>query len=397
MPLPSPAVAPASSLPSIPRPVLTAIETLVQGAPTTTPPASTPPTTTPPTTTPPTTAAPGFDPDVIVDTITEGCDPGSGFLCERVYDWTGSETAADWTAFLLDKPLEILLILLVAALLNRVARRAIAGVGERIASAARPSGRATDLIMSSRSAERAAQRADTLSLVLRSVASLFIWGIAVLMVLGELGINLAPLIAGAGIVGVALGFGAQSLVKDFLSGFFMLLEDQFGVGDVVDIGEASGTVEKVTLRITTVRDINGTLWHVPNGEILRVGNKSQLWSRALLDISVAYGTDVERASAVIKETADALWRDETFAGLVMEEPEVLGLERFDPDGVTIRLTVKTVPAEQFRVERELRARLKAALESSGIEIPFPQRTVWLRTGAEDGGREENPVPAPAAT
>jgi small conductance mechanosensitive channel len=228
--------------------------------------------------------------------------------------------------------------------------------------------------------------------VLRSVATVVIWTIAVLMVLGELGINLAPLIAGAGIAGIALGFGAQSLVKDVLSGFFMLIEDQFGVGDVVDLGEAVGTVEKVTLRVTTVRDISGTLWHVPNGEILRVGNKSQLWSRALLDVSVAYGADVEEACTVIKATADDLWRDPEWRAAIKEEPDVLGVETFTPDGVTIRLTVKTEPATQFRVERELRARLKAALEGAGIEMPHPQRTVWLRTGAEGLAREGEPAP-----
>jgi small conductance mechanosensitive channel len=330
-----------------------------------------------PTTSPPTTVP---ETEVIVDTVTEGCVQGEGFLCERVYDWTGSESLADWTSFLLDKPLKILLIVVLAAIANRLARRAIRRLATSIASAARPEKRAAELLISVHAAERAVQRADTLGTVLRSVASVFIFTVATFLVLGELGINLAPLIAGAGIAGIALGFGAQSLVKDVLTGFFMLLEDQFGVGDIVDVGEAVGTVEKVTLRVTTVRDITGTLWHVPNGEILRVGNKSQLWSRAVLDVAVAYDADVETACTVIKQTADGLWRDEAFADAVKEEPEVLGVENFAPDGVTIRLTIKTVPAAQYRVERELRSRMKRALEEAGIEIPLPQRTVWLRTG-----------------
>lgn len=346
------------------------------------------------TTTAPPTTEPPIDATVIIDNVTEGCVEGQGFLCERVLDWTGNETAADWTAFLLDRPLKILLIVLIAALINRFTRRSIRRLGDRISSSSRTSGRAADLLMSPQSAARAAQRADTLSLVLRSVSSLVIWSFALLLVLGELGINLGPLIAGAGIIGVALGFGAQSLVKDFLSGFFMLLEDQFGVGDTVDIGEAVGTVEKVTLRITTVRDINGTLWHVPNGEILRVGNKSQLWSRAVLDIAVAYDADVDEALAVIKQAADGVWRDDAFAPFITEEPEMLGVERFDPDGITVRLTVKTEPAEQYRVERELRVRIKRALEDAGLEIPLPQRTVWLRSDSNVGDAGGAPVPEP---
>lgn len=328
-----------------------------------------------PTTTPP-------EPTVVIEAADRGCNQANDLLCAQVYDWTGNEALSDWTAFLLDKPLTILLIVLAAGIANRIARKAIRGVAEKV-GAATGSARASDLIVSSHTAERAQKRADTMSTVLRSVASAFIFSIAILLILGELGINLAPLIAGAGIVGIALGFGAQSLVKDVLSGFFMLVEDQYGVGDTVDLGDAVGTVERVTLRITTVRDISGTLWHVPNGEILRVGNKSQLWSRALLDIAVAYGTDVDHATDVIKATADDLWRDPEFAGVIKEEPDVLGVENFSPDGVTIRLTIKTEPAAQFRVERALRARLKVAFEEAGIEIPFPQRTIWLRTDSTE--------------
>src|SRR5690606_34641322 len=180
-------------------------------------------------------------------------------------------------------------------------------------------------------------RATTLGVVLRSLAGFVVWTIAVLTILGEIGINLGPLIAGAGLAGVALGFGAQSLVKDFLAGMFMLIEDQYGVGDVIDVGEASGTVEAVSLRTTRLRDVNGTVWHVPNGQILRVGNMSQQWARALLDVSVAYGTDLDEAQRLIKEVADEVWRDRRWVGLVLEEPEVWGVEDIGPDGITIRL------------------------------------------------------------
>ena len=230
-----------------------------------------------------------------------------------------------------------------------------------------------------------------------------VWVVASVLVLAQFDISLAPLFAGAGVVGVALGFGAQSVVADFLSGFFMLFEDQYGIGDVVDLGEASGTVEKFSLRITTIRDVNGTVWHVPNSEIRRVGNKSQLWSRAVLDIDVAYDTDLRRAEGIIQRVADDLWRDPDFtkAG-IMDAPEVWGIENLGVDGVTIRLVVKTDPADQWIVARELRLRIKEALDEAGIEIPFPQRTVWVREDAAVERSERPDVPVapirtPAAT
>ena len=176
------------------------------------------------------------------------------------------------------------------------------------------------------------------------------------MILSELGIDLAPLLAGAGMLGVALGFGAQSVVRDFLSGMFMLLEDQYGVGDVIDAGDASGTVEGVSLRTTRLRDVEGVVWHVPNGEIKRVGNKSQQWSRAVLDVPVAFETDIEHAKRVIKETADAVWRRAPWSTMILGEPEVWGVEELGAQGVVIRLVVKTHPLEQWKVARELRAR-----------------------------------------
>jgi small conductance mechanosensitive channel len=234
--------------------------------------------------------------------------------------------------------------------------------------------------------ERLKQRAGALGAVLRSVASITIYTVAVIMVLGEFDVSLGPLLAGAGIAGVALGFGAQSLVRDFLSGIFILIEDQYGVGDIVDLGEATGTVEEVTLRVTRVRDVRGTLWHVPNGEIRRVGNQSQLWARVILDVAVAYDTDITAASAVIKEVADALWREGLATAPILEEPEIWGVEDFGPDAITLRLAVKTQPGSQWVLSRELRVRLKRAFDEQGIEIPFPQRTVWLRGEGEGDAR-----------
>jgi len=236
--------------------------------------------------------------------------------------------------------------------------------------------------------ERLMQRAGALGAALRSVASIAIYTVAIIMVLGEFEVSLGPLLAGAGIAGVALGFGAQSLVRDFLSGIFILIEDQYGVGDIVDLGEAVGTVEEVTLRVTRVRDVRGTLWHVPNGEIRRVGNQSQLWARVILDVEVAYDTEIAKASAVIKQVADELWREGVATAPILEEPEIWGLENFGADAIVLRLAAKTEPGSQWALSRELRARLKRAFDEHGIEIPFPQRTVWLHgegEGVSQGG------------
>jgi moderate conductance mechanosensitive channel len=214
-------------------------------------------------------------------------------------------------------------------------------------------------------------RAETIGAVLRSLASLFIWATAVLMILQDLGVNLAAIGVGASIIGVAIGFGSQALVRDFLSGIFMLIEDQYGVGDVIDTGEATGTVEGVSLRTTRLRDAEGTVWHVPNGEIRRVGNKSQQWSRVILDVAVAYSADVARASQVIQDVAAAMATDSEYGPAITGEPELWGVEAVEAERVLIRLAVKTVPLEQWRVARALRERLKAALDEAGIAPVSP--------------------------
>ena len=215
---------------------------------------------------------------------------------------------------------------------------------------------------------RRVQRAETVGALLASVASFGIWTLAALMAMGTLGLDLGPLIAGAGIVGVAVGFGSQNLVRDFISGIFMLMEDQYGVGDVVDAGPATGTVEGVGLRTTRLRDVKGTLWHIPNGEIRRVGNRSQGWARALVDVEVAYSTDLDAATRTIERVAHQLYADDHWAPKLLEQPEVWGVEELGPDGIRVRLVAKTRPLEQWKVARELRARLKVAFDQAGIEV-----------------------------
>ena len=266
-------------------------------------------------------------------------------------------------------------------LVDQLVRRAENGVlPERIAW----------LGSNSAATERRVQRARTMGSVLKSVVTIVLFTVFVLMTLSELGINIAPLLASAGIVGVALGFGSQSLVKDFLSGVFMIFEDQYGVGDVVDLGEAVGTIEAVSLRVTRLRDVNGTVWYVRNGEILRVGNMSQNWARTVIDVGVAYHEDLTRVRRILQEIAHGLWEDDEFKGQIIEEPEVWGVEALSPDSVTVRVTLKTAPLEQWNVAREMRERIKARFDYEGIEIPFPQRVVWHRTpgGSADGQTAE---------
>jgi small-conductance mechanosensitive channel len=311
------------------------------------------------------------------------CGRDPGFFCREVLDRTGSRTLAQIADFLLGKSLTIIAILIGAVIVNRIVRRAVRRTLQSLHSGAVREGigavrRRTPgaLLETEVTSLRAEQRITALTSVLRSLATFAIFALAALLVLGEVGANLGPLLAGAGIIGIALGFGSQALVKDFLSGLFILVEDQFGVGDIVDLdGQTAGTVEAVSLRTTRLRAVDGTVWHVPNGDISRVGNKSQHWSRALLDVDVAYDTDIDHAKAVIKRVADELCRERDD---ILEPPEVWGVESLGPHSVVIRLVVKTRPSDQYRVSRELRQRLKEAFDAEGIEIPFQQQTVWNR-------------------
>ena len=314
-----------------------------------------------------------------------GAEPN--LVCSLVHRWTG----LDWLSLAAGTIIKVAFVLALAWLLTRLARRAIARFVQRLTREG--SERAGMLRAMSPLADpggginlqRATARAQTIGEVARSFAVVAIWVTAGMTVLGAFNINLGPLIAGAGIAGIALGFGAQNLVRDFLSGMFMLLEDQYGVGDVIDVGEATGAVESVSLRTTRLRSVDGTVWYVPNGEIRRVGNMSQHWSRALLDVPVAYGTDLDAASELIKRVADELAADPEWSSLVLSDPEVWGLEQLGESQMSIRLVVQTVPLEQWKVMRELRRRLKLAFDAEGVEIPFPQRTVWVRQEGEKPG------------
>ncbi len=331
-------------------------------------------------------------------TASSVCEGGNDFVCDWVYDLTDNETVAEAVGWIVERPLKVVIVLLLAYLLNRIVRRAIGRAETRMISdrekrlAERQAeevedGRFEDLEPKARrkalelalATEQAKQRAKTLGTIMRSTATAIIYTIAILMSLAEFDIDLGPLVASAGIAGIALGFGAQSIVKDFLSGFFMLVEDQYAVGDVIDVGEASGLVEDISLRTTQIRDVNGTLWYVPNGEIARVANKSQQWARAVLDIEVAYNTDIDHAKQVIKSVADGVWQDHLPKATIIEEPEIWGVEAFGESAIAIRLVVKTEPGEQWATAREIRGRMVKAFAAEGIEIPFPQRVIWTKS------------------
>lgn len=261
--------------------------------------------------------------------------------------------------------------------IDRLVRRAGKGAVPGVIANSRAGEFLADLKPASN--ERRQQRTETMGSLLKSVATGLIFAIVAVTVLSKLGINIAPIIASAGIVGVALGFGAQNLVRDFLSGIFMILEDQYGVGDVVDLGEAIGTVEAVGLRVTRLRDVNGTVWYVRNGEILRVGNQSQNWARTVLDITVGYEADLTLVQQILQDEATAMYQDPQFASIIIEPPEVWGVERFDKDGAVVRVVLKTAPLQQWLVARAMRQRVKTRFDEAGIRIPTMFRTL---TGEE---------------
>jgi small conductance mechanosensitive channel len=295
--------------------------------------------------------------------------------CSTIYDWTHNEWLAASSHWLIIKPITILLIIIGALIVRAIARRLIdrltKATGGKAPTVLRPLRERAPQALGPLLSERRAQRAQTIGSVFKSIVSFIVFGLAFMMILGELGVNLGPILASAGIVGVAIGFGAQNLVKDFLSGVFMMLEDQYGVGDVVDTGEAIGTVEAVGLRITTLRDVSGTVWYVRNGEILRVGNSSQGFAVAVVDVPIGYGADVGQATEILQRVTEEAVGASPLSDDVIEPPEVLGVERVTAsEGITMRLTVKVRPGRQWAVQRSLRAKIVSAFEDAGIRGPF---------------------------
>lgn len=305
-------------------------------------------------------------PDGGADTLADACGAQPSWWCESAFDWTGNggfTRAIDW---IVARPLAAVVVVVVAAILDRWLKKLVtvvvtrAATGETAAAIDRIAG--TNRVVD----PRQQARAHTVAAVARAVVSAAVWSVATLMVLSMFDIDLAPLLASAGIAAVAIGFGAQSLVKDCIAGFFVLLEDQFGVGDEIEVGVISGTVEGLTLRMTRVRGANGTLWSIPNGTILQVGNRSRNWSKGFVDVLVHNDADVDRAIEVIAAAVAAAAEPDALGPQLVEAPEVLGIDRVGPDGTAVRVAVKTNPGDQHAVMRSLRLSLHRALDAAGI-------------------------------
>jgi len=219
-------------------------------------------------------------------------------------------------------------------------------------------------------------RIETLARVFRNSGAIVIVIVAGTLILGELGISIAPILATAGVAGVAIGFGAQSLIKDYFTGFFLLLEDQLRQGDVVEVAGKSGLVEEVTLRYVRLRDFEGHVHFVPNGEIKVVSNRTRGYAQAAIDVGVGYSVDIDQALAVMREVGQSMRADAKWQAKIADEVEVLGVEKLDNSAIVLRCRLKVVPAiEQWNVKREFLKRLKKAYDERGIEIPFPQLTI----------------------
>ncbi len=321
-------------------------------------------------------------------TLTASCGDEPGIACRLTWDITHSTNAAQVVRVYLAGPvsqgLRILFVIVVALFVRAVAHRVINRLTERAAAAAAGT-------------ERREQRARALGSILRSGVSILVFGIAALTILGDLGVNLTPLLLSTTVLGVALGFGAQNLVRDYLAGILMLVEDHYGVGDTINVKDATGTVEAMTLLTTRLRDVNGVVWHIRNGTIESVGNESQGWSRAVIDYPVPYGEDLARIRALMERAAGSLFRERGWRTLMLEKPEVWGAQELSSKEVTMRIVAKTAPMRQWEVARELRARVKAALDAAGVAPAGPDTIVITAPpGSSPAGAVESPEPGSAA-
>ncbi len=304
-----------------------------------------------------------------------------GYLYDLLRKVGLTDFQARTSEFLLVRPLKIAVLVLAGLVVSRLATRAVRRFARTLHARS----------LARTGSPRAQQRATTIGDVLANLVLAVVWVVVVLLVLGEIGVDLAPLVAGAGIVGVALGFGAQSLVRDFLSGLFIILEDQYGVGDVINVRDTTGTVEDVSLRVTRFRAMDGTVWYMPNGEIRGVGNASMEWSRALVDVLVSHDNDVGAVARYVSEVTDEFAEDPTWDGVVLERPEVLGLQAVTVEGLTIRVVVKTAPGEQYAVARDLRARISDRLRREGVR--GPGQSALVSAGELDAGAAPPPPEA----
>ncbi len=309
--------------------------------------------------------------------LESACTATPTWFCEGAWNLTHNRLIARGADWFVTRPLVAVIVLLVAWVLNRYLRKGVAGFVTRLSTSKQMANEAMARIGMDRPdsasviGARELSRASTLAAVSRACVSWFVWTIAVLIVLGVFKINLGPLLAGAGIAGIAVGFGAQSLVRDCIAGFVILLEDQCGVGEEVDIGEAVGTVETLTLRMMSVRGTDGTLWNVPNGVIQRVGNRTRSWSQGVVDISIWYDGDIDNALAAVREGIAVAVEVPEVAEVLLQPPAVLGVERVDATGTVLRVTVRTRPGQHWAAMREVRLAIRRSLVEHNIPLYPP--------------------------
>lgn len=338
-------------------------------------------------------------------TLTGSCGDSPGIACRLAWNLTHSANAAQLVQIYLAGPVtrlvRVAVVIVLALLLRFVAHRLINRITERAANGTLPvtgngRGHRAAGAASVAGSERREQRARALGSILRSAVSIVVFGIAILTILGDLGFDLTPLLLSTTVLGVTLGFGAQNLVRDYLAGIMMLVEDYHGVGDTINVKDITGTVEATTLLSTQLRDVNGVVWHIRNGTIDTVGNESQGWSRAIIDYPVPYGEDLARIRMLMEQAADSLYRERGWRQLFLEEPEVWGAQELSSKEVTMRIVAKTAPMRQWELARELRARVKAVLDAAGVAPAGPD-TIVITSQAGQTSPADGASPADVAS
>ena len=314
--------------------------------------------------------------------VTVTTEPGPcanlGSFCERLLDWTGNEAFAETVAWLVGTPVKLMAISGLAVLANTLARRAIRSSTIRFETMELP-----EQLVSDRSADRSQQRADAVGAMLRSSASALIFGIAAIAFLGTLGISVIPVLASLGIVGIAVGFGAQSLIEDLISGVMLVVEDQLGVGDRVDVGEVEGVVERLTLRSTVILAPNGVRWYVPNSEIRRVANESQHKGRASVQLRVSYDTDLRAATAALHQAVVAMAEEESWEQAEAEDIRQPFVAELGDGAVVLEIRLFVEPTQRRPFEQALRERLVQVAADAQITLPTPELDVNIRSEPGD--------------
>lgn len=319
------------------------------------------------------------------DPLTRNCGPDPSIVCRMAWDLSHSDTGARVARVYLSGPvtvaLKIIFVLLLALLIRAFTHRLINRITAHAAGGTERGAAQRHALLPERGGERRRQRAQALHSILKNASSIVIFSIAAITILGDLGVNLAPVLASAGVLGVALGFGAQNLVGDFLAGVAILMEDQYGVGDVITLTStsgtvaAAGTVEALGLRVTRLRDVNGVVWHIRNGSLQQVGNQSQGWSRAVVDFPVPYSQDMSEIRGILTQVALGMWAEPQWHSVILEEPKVWGVQSVSSSEAVWRLVAMTTPPRQYEVERELRERVKVELDARGIATAPQQLTL----------------------